>query len=389
MTGGWGRETFDELITLIYLATTDPPSWTEALHIISDGLQAGPCAVHVHGIDLAPAMTVGSWGVKRDVPLTHYEDYYAARNVWLIKGAHLLASGAVLTGEEMCSDEEFLRSEYYNDFLRPLDVRYSIRAVLTCEPEPLSYISAGRSHDAKPFGDPQKRKLAALVPHLTQAIRIQERLETLQARRRAVSGALERLPLAVYFLDARGRVVEMNLAGRKLVEAKDGLMLERGTLLAIDPRAEVQLQRTVFGASTAETGRLLPRGGAFSLTRGGERHPLSVMVAPTGVTGLFPASRLASVVVLVEEPVRRGSVPFDAFTVSYGLSPAEASLTARLVGGMSIAQAAVAAGIRPSTARSHLKRIFVKTGARRQSDLVRRVLTFDEPDGERSKKNDA
>ena len=389
MTGGWGQETFDELISLIYLATTDPPSWTEVLRIVSEGIQAGPCAVQVHGIDLAPAMTVGAWGLKPDVQLTHYEDYYAARNIWLMRGAHLLVPGAVLTGEEMCSEEEFLRSEYYNDFLRPLDVRYSIRAVLTAEPEPLSYLSAGRPHDAKPFGEPQKRKLAALVRHLTQAIRIQERLETLQARRRAVSGALERLPLAVYFLDARGRVVEMNLAGRKLVEAKEGLTLERGVLMAIDTRAEVQLQRMVFGAATAEIGRLLPRGGAFSLTRDGGRHPLSVMVAPTGVTGLFPASRLASVVVLVEEPVRRGSVPFDAFTVNYGLSPAEASLTARLVGGMTISQAAVAAGIRPSTARSHLKRIFVKTGARRQSDLVRRVLTFDEANVDGGKKNDA
>src|SRR5262245_15938239 len=229
VTGGWGRETFDELISLIYLATTDPPSWTEVMRIVGEGIQGAPCAVHVHGIELSPATTVGSWGVKRDVPLTHYEEYYATRNVWLIKGAHLLVAGAVLTGEEMCSDEEFLRSEYYNDFLRPLDVRYSIRAVLTCEPEPLSYLSAGRPHDAKPFGEIQKRKLTALVPHLTQAIRIQERLETLHARRRAVSGALERLPLAVYFLDARGRVVEMNTAGRKLVENKDGLMLERGT----------------------------------------------------------------------------------------------------------------------------------------------------------------
>jgi PAS domain-containing protein len=140
-------------------------------------------------------------------------------------------------------------------------------------------------------------------------VRIQERLETVQSRRRAASGALDRLSLGVFFLDARGRVVEMNSAAKKIVDIKDGLTLDRGTLVAIDTRAEVQLQRLIFGAAAAESGRILELGGAFSLPRASGRHPLSAMVAPTGATGLFPGSRTASVVLLVEEPVRRQTAP--------------------------------------------------------------------------------
>jgi DNA-binding CsgD family transcriptional regulator len=101
------------------------------------------------------------------------------------------------------------------------------------------------------------------------------------------------------------------------------------------------------------------------------------MVAPTGVTGLFPASRSARVVVLIEQPDRPTFAPFAAFTKRYRLSPAEAGLAARIVGGMSLRQAAETIGISDNTARTHLKRVFVKTGARRQSDLVRRALTHD------------
>lgn len=366
----------DRIVELAYTATVEPDAWTEALELIGEGIAGTPVAIHVHS-ELTKATTLGVWGKPTPFTLKHYEEYYAARNIWLLRGERLLKPGAVLTGEEMCSDEELLRSEYYNDFLRPLGVRYSIRAVLTNDPEPLSYLSAARPHKARPFGEVQKRKLAVLVPHLTRAVRIQERLETVQSRRRVASGALDRISLGVFFLDARGRVVEMNAAAKKIVDIKDGLMLDRGTLVAIEARAEVQLQRLIFGAAAAESGRVLELGGAFSLPRGNGQHPLSAMVAPTGATGLFPGSRTASVVVLVEEPVRRQTAPFDAFTGSYALSPAEASLTARLVGGMSVRQAAIAAGIQPSTARSHLKKIFAKTGARRQSDLVRRVLTYD------------
>ena len=241
---------------------------------------------------------------------------------------------------------------------------------------PLSFFSAGRPHASSAFGDRDRRILAAVTPHLVQAIRIQSRLEGIQSSRHAFSCAIERLPLAVIFLDRRCRVLEMNSTARKIVDAGDGLKLERGVLVALDTRAEVQLQQMIFGAAAMETGRFLQHGGALSLPRPEGRHPLSAMVAPTGVTGLFPGSRSARVVVLIEEPERKSQVPFAAFSRTYGLSPAETGLTARLVGGMSLRQAAAALGIRDNTARSHLKHVFAKTGAQRQSDLVRRVLTY-------------
>ena len=378
MTNGWPRKEFDEVVALIYLATTEHEHWSSVLERISLRIGANIAAVHVHARagDTEPATTVGAWGRKVPPGLRDYETYYATRNVWVQHGARLLKPGAILTGEQMCPDDVLLRSEFYLDFLRPLDVRYSIRAVLTGDPEPLSYFSAGRPHRARPFGDAQRRVLGAVTPHLMQAIRIQERLESVQARRHAVSTALERMPLAAIFLDRRCRVVEMNSTARKIVEAGDGLRLEHGVLVAFDTRAEVQLQQMIFGAASMDSGRFLQHGGAVSLPRPAGRRPLAAMVAPTGVAGLFPASRSARVVVLIEEPDRQTAGPFAAFTKDCKLSRAEAGLAALLVGGKSLREAAAAIGISDNTARSHLKRVFAKTGARRQSDLVRRVLTY-------------
>ena len=379
MTSGWPRKELDEVVVQIYLATTEPERWNVVMERIGRQIGAHLAAVHVHAQagDTEPATTVGAWGGKAPPGMRDYESYFATRNVWVQHGAHLLKPGAILTGEQMCPDGILLRSEFYLDFLRPLDVRYSIRAVLTCDPEPLAYFSAGRSHASRPFGDAQRRIVCAVTPHLIQAIRIQSRLEGIQSGRHAVTGALERLPLAVIFLDRRCRVIEMNQSARKIVEAGDGLKLERGVLVALDTRAEVQLQQMIFGAAALESGRLLQYGGALSLPRPEGRRPLSAMVAPTGVTGIFPASRSARVVVLIEEPARRATEPLAAFAKDHKLSPAEAGLAARLVGGMSLRQAAAALGISANTVRSHLKRVFVKTGVRRQAELVRRVLTYE------------
>jgi DNA-binding CsgD family transcriptional regulator len=376
---GWPRKALDEIVAQIYRATTEPELWNSIIERLGRRVGAHIAAVHVHAQagDVEPATTVGAWGIQAPPGLHDYTSYYATRNVWLHGREHLLTPGAVLTSEDLASDDELLGSEFYLNFLRPMDVRYSIRAVLSADPDPLSYFSAGRSHRARPFGAEQRAILAAVTPHLVQAIRIQSRLESTQASRNAVSCALERLPLAVIFLDRRCRIVEMNSSARRILDAADGLKMERGVLVALDTRAEVQLQQMIFGAAAVDTGRFLQHGGALSLPRPEGRRPLSAMVAPTGVTGIFPASRSARVVVLVEEPDRRAAAPMSEFTAAYRLSRAEAGLASRLVNGMSLRQAAEALGISDNTARTHLKHVFGKTGARRQADLIRRVLTHD------------
>jgi hypothetical protein len=276
MSAVWPRKILDDLVAEIYIATTDCTRWNSIIETIGRRLGASMAAVHVHSQadDAAQvATTVGGWSSGRRPPgLRSYEEYFAARNVWVQHGANLMKPGAVLTGEDMCSDEILLRSEFYLDFLRPLDVRYSIRAVLSGPPDSLSYFSAGRSQRSGPFGASHRVILKAVTPHLMQAIRIQSRIESVQAGRHVVAGALERLPLAIIFLDRRCRVVEMNSTARNLIEAGDGLRLERGVLVAFDTRAEVQLQQMIFGAAEVASGRFLLHGGALSLPRPDGAH---------------------------------------------------------------------------------------------------------------------
>ena len=57
----------------------------------------------------------------------------------------------------------------------------------------------------------------------------------------------------------------------------------------------------------------------------------------------------------------------------FGLTRAEGRLLAALFEGCSVPQAAHRLGVARTTARTHLQRVFDKTGARRQGDLLRLV----------------
>jgi DNA-binding CsgD family transcriptional regulator len=75
--------------------------------------------------------------------------------------------------------------------------------------------------------------------------------------------------------------------------------------------------------------------------------------------------------VFISDP-RRKAGWFDPEVIGrfYAMTPAEARLTSRMAYGNSLESIAAELGISIHTARTHLKRIFEKTGVARQAELV-------------------
>ena len=61
--------------------------------------------------------------------------------------------------------------------------------------------------------------------------------------------------------------------------------------------------------------------------------------------------------------------------ILYRLTRAEAKLMRALLSGQKLSDYSKAVGISSNTAKTYLKQVFAKTGASKQSDLFRRVLT--------------
>ena len=79
------------------------------------------------------------------------------------------------------------------------------------------------------------------------------------------------------------------------------------------------------------------------------------------------------VAIFVVDPDRRHERDERLLARLYKLTPAEAALAGRLATGDSLKEAAAHRQIGLETARTHVKRILHKTGARRQAELVLRL----------------
>jgi DNA-binding CsgD family transcriptional regulator len=232
-------------------------------------------------------------------------------------------------------------------------------------------IAALRSKGQGPFGAAEERLLRALMPHLQRAVQLHRRLAAAELTSRSLAESMDRLPYGVILLDERGQVLLANWFARGRLAACDGLTEERGTLGASMRSESSALRRLVADALDVAAGRR-PAGGVLRLSRPSGARPLSLLVAPfkRAAAGPFGDPQPAAVV-FVSDPDARIDAPADMLARLHGLSPAEANVAAEVLEGGSLSDVAERLGITRNTANTHLKRVFEKTGTRRQSDLVR------------------
>ena len=102
--------------------------------------------------------------------------------------------------------------------------------------------------------------------------------------------------------------------------------------------------------------------------------PLEVLVCPLPSQSSLRKGGAAAAL-FITDPEEGATLDSRALHQLFGLTPAEIRLCIALVKGMSVEEYALEAGISSNTARTHVKRIYAKTGVRRQSELVRLLLT--------------
>lgn len=81
-------------------------------------------------------------------------------------------------------------------------------------------------------------------------------------------------------------------------------------------------------------------------------------------------------ILTVDDPQRTLDGNLARIGEDCGLTPMEARMLRLIVEGLDTVIAAGRLGIAPTTARTHLQRLFAKTGTARQSELVRFVATY-------------
>jgi DNA-binding CsgD family transcriptional regulator/PAS domain-containing protein len=359
------------LIRSVYEAAADPARWPEFLHGFARAVRSPAVAFLVQDLRNTRGSTSAAIGFD---PLweRRYAEYYGRINVWVERASHRLPPGIVSRTQEIISDEELVKTEFYNDFLRPQDHFYAFGSTLAQEETIASYITAMRSKADGPFDSGEAQLLQELTPHLQTALRIHSRLSSFENRLHGLTDALNNMAQGVMLVDAIGRISFMNRYAEEIVRVGAGLKSVNGIVCAVHPDQTEKLHGLIALAAGKVAGRLA--GQIMTLSRSAFGRDLSLMVAP--LTSSHPAAAgHSAAIVFVTDPDRTAGRKARDLEHLLELTAAESRLAKALAEGKTIAEFAGEAGVSLNTVRSQLKQIFSKTGVSRQSDLVRLVLT--------------
>jgi DNA-binding CsgD family transcriptional regulator len=218
---------------------------------------------------------------------------------------------------------------------------------------------------AAAIGPHDRAEVAAVegfLPHLARAGLIAARLSLEHARNTVTTFETIGLPAAV--LSAGGRV----LAANQLLEAMSSVFfpVAHGGMAISAPQANVLFQEAILEVQRHYGPTVL----SIPVPARDDRLALVIHVLPlrraahdifSGGETLIAATQV-SASLMVPSP--------SILTGLFDLTPAEARLAVALTSGHSLKVAAGLQTITFATARTHLERVFRKTGTRQQSELV-------------------
>jgi DNA-binding CsgD family transcriptional regulator len=362
---------FSELVATIYEGPLEAVPWKSALDLLRRHLRASYVTLMLRppSADREALMvnSAGDWPITREA---EYNKYYYALDPFVD-----LPQDRVVTVQELIGDANWLESEFYKQFLKPLDILHALGADIRTDDGLECRLRVARPHREPPFSDNDKALCTVVLPHLKRAVRLHSQLEVIDSERRLYAGTVDRMLVGTVTLDETGAVVKSNPVADEMLRDGDGLRLVNGVLRADLPAENRELQRLVKQALSGETGGRPAVAEAISITRKSAHGKLGVLIRSLPHTGWSKGKRGPSVALFIRDAERKSEASREMVRRLFDLTPAEASLALALANGLTLDEAADGLSIRKNTARAHLRSIFSKIGVTRQTTLVRVLLS--------------
>jgi DNA-binding CsgD family transcriptional regulator len=227
--------------------------------------------------------------------------------------------------------------------------------------------------------DDTRQRMQQIVPHIRRAMLISKAMAMKAAEADAFADTLDGLSAGMFLLDGEGRIVHTKESGRALLADGAALCGTNGRIRPMDAAAARALKEIVTAAGGGDE-VLGMRGIAVPLTaRNGDRYTAHVLPLTSGARRQARARYAAVAAVFIRKAEIEAPSPPEVIAKHYQLTPTELRVLLAIVEIGGVRETSDALGIGEATVKTHLHRLFGKTGASRQADLVKLVASFSSP----------
>jgi DNA-binding CsgD family transcriptional regulator len=367
----YGEAILESLIQDIYKAAVHGAGWVTFLASFASALDCTHPSLYLADTkDREGSMEI-SLGLD-DTQRRAYKEYYVHRNVWIHGARLLLRPGSIRSSEQVCSRQEFLRSEWYADFCRPLGWTRGIGATILQDGTMTVNIGTFSGIGRPEYTQEDFAFVRELLPHLQRGFKMQQHLAESRAHGQALEVVLHGLSNPAVLVAREGSVLFMNTAAERLIQTSDGLVVADGRLCALLPDETASLRALIGGAAQTSVNLARKSGGSLRISRPYGRGQLELLVSPLPSRHDDWLLRQPAVAaVFITDPSGIAVADDAALIRQHGLTACEAKVAVAISRGLAGKEICRELDISYNTLKTHLKHIYVKTRAKHQRDLVR------------------
>jgi DNA-binding CsgD family transcriptional regulator/PAS domain-containing protein len=368
------NETLSSIIGDIYDCVLNPDGWPDVLIRVTQTLDAAYTTIALaatsdnHGRFAAQS----PWDPER---MRALQDY-SFDDIPGLKAAVVGDIDTPLSTLSIMSESELQQTPFFQNWAGPQGLRAGCITKFVHTPDRIGLLGVTTWADRDIVTAEDQRFLALLSPHLRRAALIGDLLDNMRVTTHLFRDTLQSLAVPVVLTDSEGAILYANTSAERMFAAGGPILRQGKTIQAQNPSIGGALLQAI--ASAASDVSLGSKGIGLPVSATG-KPPAVAYVLPLTQGTARAAFQPACAAVFVSTTTSASPLPEAVLTTLFELTPAEARVLVTIGGGMSPAKSAVSLGVSENTLKTHLNRIYAKTGRSRQADLVKLVSEIGTP----------
>lgn len=359
-------QAFSSLIGRVYDCAVDASLWSDVLGELAGPSGASSADLSVWNLAERKIETAATWNISK-----RQRELYAAN-------VHLNPALPIGYVQPLCEPYCLSRevgldvvkaSRIWKLAVAEFELLDGVTTPLTRKIVQGSAWSSQRHIDRGPFTDEEIDFIRLVAPHVRRAVEISGLLQYGRGLQATIREVLEAVSAASFVVTPDGVLRFHNSAAEAVLGEGTVLRLRGDELVANNPAVRDLIASVVSGRG--QTARDL-------LIQDGAGRELQVTCARLD---RIEQGLDAPLLVIVRRPEADLTTPISKAASLFGLTNGETMVLGQIMEGRSLDDAADVIGVSRSTVKTHLDAIYAKSGVRKQTDLMRKVVGLMTPMG--------
>jgi DNA-binding CsgD family transcriptional regulator/PAS domain-containing protein len=372
------EERLSALIGDIYDAALDHERWPTVLRKTADFVEGYAASIFAKDVTKHEGFVAYESGEIGDQYKKSYFENYIKFDP-ATTGHFFGEIGEPMATADLVHYDEFLQSRFYLEWAKPQGLVDFVAAVLDKSLTRAAMFGVFRHERHGIVDDETRRRMRLIVPHVRRAVLVGRSIDLKTIEAATLASALDQIRFGVFLVDAAGHIVHANTEASAMLLRHEPFLSVDGKLATENPEINLQLQH-VFAAAADGDDAVGTKGISVALKCGdGPQFAAHVMPLTAGNRAALGMKFKAVAAVFVCETEIDMSSPPKLIAQAFKLTPTELRIMLAIVEVGGVPEVATALGIAESTVKTHLGRLYEKTGAKRQADLVKIFANYASP----------